>query len=103
MIIPIDAKRRIRGVKDCWQLERKLSKPVKKSGKKPVEWQAYAYYPTLGGAARGAARDELRLCEAETPAEAKKAVASVRKRFAAVFKLDEEMKLLDQQLWEMDK
>ena len=54
MIIPLDNKHRIRGTKQCWQLE--STKIVKGE----IEWRPFKYFNSMDSALRAAAQREIR-------------------------------------------
>jgi hypothetical protein len=54
VIVDLDAENRIRGTKECWQLERACSV------KGEIVWKAHKYFVTFAAAVREAYRQEIR-------------------------------------------
>ena len=75
MIIPLSKDYRVRGMDQCWQLER----AVVRKGKR--EWAAFKYFQEPGKAVSEACRRDIRLHSATTLTDAIEAVEQIAARY----------------------
>ncbi len=61
MNFDIDKEHRLIGAELDWQLQRRIRRKNKATGRFRHEWRTYAYYPKLSQAARAILDDELRI------------------------------------------
>ena len=78
MIIQIDEKTRIKGTKNCWELQR----PRSRNG--VLSWEPDKWFTSFGRAVEHAINREIRLHPASTLIEALHAVSEVLQRFNAL-------------------
>ena len=78
MIIDLDAKTRIRGTSDCWQLEF-----VRISNGKP-EWRPRKFFASLEQAVNAASAMEIRTSPAHGVVEAKAACERIAKKYEEI-------------------